>query len=87
MLRYGFRNEKVSPDSDLGLVVHHPLLGIALKREMDKLGIECIVQYKGPADDTVQEPTATGQRPVAAIDFIRKHFQGARPSKPAAGSH
>ena len=86
LLRYGFRNEKVSTASDLGLVVHHPLLGIALKREMDKLGIECIVQYKGSGDDTVQEPPATGQRPVTAIDFIRKHFEGARSSKSAAGS-
>ena len=81
MLRYGFRNEKTTPQSDLGLVVHHPLLGIALKREMDKLGIECIVQYKGSADETLQEPPAAGQQPVAAIDFIRKHFKGARASK------
>ena len=84
MLRYGFRNEKVSPESDLGLVVHHPLLGIALKREMDKLGIECIVQYKGPADETVQEPPAMGGRPMTAIEFIRKHFIGPQTSISAA---
>ena len=29
-----------------GVWVHHPRLGIKLKKEMDKLGVECHVQYK-----------------------------------------
>ena len=30
-----------------GMWVHHPRLGLKLKEAMDKLGIECHVQYKG----------------------------------------
>jgi hypothetical protein len=82
MLRYGFRNEKTTPQSNLGLVVHHPLLGIELKREMDKLGIECVVQYHGAqAGETVQDPPAGGRRSLTAVDFIRKQFAAAQPSR------
>jgi hypothetical protein len=48
--------------------VHHPRFGIALKKEMDKLGIECIVQYNGHPQ---------GKR-VEAVEFIRKHFENAK---------
>jgi hypothetical protein len=40
LLNYSFQNVDVTNSSDLGLVVHHPKLGIALKEQMDKLGIE-----------------------------------------------
>ena len=59
--------------SNLGLVVHHPKLGLglALKERMDALGIECAVQYKGqPADGRIS--------PVA---FIRKQFEKAGSKK------
>jgi hypothetical protein len=46
MLTYSFADEKVTKDSSLNLVVHHPRFGIALKQRMDELGIECIVQYR-----------------------------------------
>jgi len=40
----------VDQDTRPGVWVHHPRLGLKLKEAMDKLGIECHVQYKdGPA--------------------------------------
>ncbi|MGH7956037.1 MAG: alpha/beta hydrolase fold domain-containing protein [Opitutaceae bacterium] len=78
-LRYGHRNETVTDKTSLGVIVHHPLFGIALKREMDKLGIECVVIYRGTgADELLQEPPARGGRVVGTMDFIRKHFEAVR---------
>ncbi|MGH8247261.1 MAG: alpha/beta hydrolase fold domain-containing protein [Gammaproteobacteria bacterium] len=65
LLNYNLPNEEVSEKTSLNLIVHHPRFGIALKEQMDKLGIECIVQYVGQPE---------GQR-VAVVDFIRKHFE------------
>jgi len=65
LLNYSFANEEVTDKTPLNLVVHHPKFGIALKERMDKLGIECIVQYQG-------QPL--GER-VSAADFIRKHLK------------
>lgn len=72
MLAYSFADEDVTATSDLGLVVHHPKLGIALKEQMDKLGIECVVQYRGPGGAGVVRHG--GGEPTTGIDFIRRHF-------------
>lgn len=75
MMLYSYANEDVTATSPLGLVVHHPKFGIALKEQMDKLGIECVVQYRDAATGgTVQHG---GGPPVRPVDFIRKHFQAA----------
>ncbi len=72
LLTYSFANEEVSATSDLGLVVHHPKFGIALKEAMDKLGIECVVQYRGSKpEETLRHG---GGDPISTVDFIRKHF-------------
>jgi hypothetical protein len=74
MLNYSFPNEEVNEKTSLNLIVHHPKFGLALKQQMDKLGIECIVQYAG-------QPPA--QR-IDPLDFIGKHFERARQKqKPA----
>lgn len=75
LLNYNFRNEDVTNQSDLSLVVHHPRLGIALKEQMDKLGIECIVQYR-TADGSRLERHGGGEV-VSSVEFIRKHFRAA----------
>ena len=73
MLNYSLANEEVTDQTSLNVIVHHPKFGIALKEQMDKLGIECIVQYVGhPA----------GKR-VEPVDFIRKHFEQARSERSA----
>ena len=65
----------VTATSDLGLVVHHPKLGIALKEQMDKLGIECIVQYRAPdGNRTIRHG---GGETSSALRFIQKHFESA----------
>jgi BD-FAE len=65
MLNYNLPNETVTEKTSLNQIVHHPKFGIALKEQMDKLGIECIVQYLGHPE---------GKR-TEAVDFIRKHFE------------
>jgi len=75
LLNYSYQNVDVTNTSDLGLVVHHPKLGIALKAQMDKLGIECIVQYRAAEGNKIQRHG--GGDPVGTVDFIKKHFAAA----------
>ena len=75
-MNYSFQNVDVTNTSDLGLVVHHPKLGIALKEQMDKLGIECIVQYRAAEGNKTQRHG--GGDPVGTVDFIKKHFAAAK---------
>jgi len=72
LMVYSFENLDVTNSSDLNLVVHHPKLGIALKEQMDKLGIECIVQYRSPEPGRVTRHG--GGEPTNSVEFIRKHF-------------
>jgi acetyl esterase/lipase len=71
-LAYSFADEKCDATSNLGLVVHHPRFGIALKERMDALGIDCVVQYKG-------QPAGGGT--ISAFAFIRKHIERAREAR------
>ena len=73
LLSYNFPNEEVGPNTPLGVIVHHPKFGLALKERMDALGIECVVQFQG------QDRT-----PIAAVDFIRKHFDARRSNRQGA---
>ncbi len=68
LLTYTFPNEEVTATSPVGLVVHHPKFGYALKKRMDALGIEAVVEGKG---------TPASQR-TKAVDFIRKQFERAK---------
>lgn len=70
-LSYSLPDEKCDATSNLNLVVHHPRFGIALKEQMDALGIECVVQYKG------QSP---GER-LGPLAFIKKQFERARQAR------
>jgi acetyl esterase/lipase len=76
LLNYSFPNADVTNTSNLDLVVHHPRLGIALKEQMDKLSIECIVQYR-PADGSGIQRHGGGE-PVKTVDFIKRHFAAAK---------
>jgi acetyl esterase len=71
-LSYSFADEKCDNKANLGLVVHHPRFGIALKERMDALSIECVVQYKGQPDG--------GER-ISPTAFIKKHFEKARQAR------
>jgi acetyl esterase/lipase len=70
-LSYNRADEPCDANSDVQLVVHHPRLGIALKRRMDRLGIECVLRYPGASGGELIEPLA----------FIKKHFARARNPK------
>lgn len=64
-----------SPTSDPGLVVHHPGLGIGLKEQMDELGVECVVQYRGAKPGGIIRHG--GGEKVSPVAFMRKHFEAA----------
>ena len=64
LLDYNVPNEPVTEKTSLGAIVHHPTFGVVLKKKMDALGIECVVQWPGHPKD--------GR--ISAFDFIRKHF-------------
>jgi acetyl esterase len=76
LLTYNYPNEEVTEQTSLGLIVHHPKFGIALKEQMDRLGIECIVQYQDPKSGQLIRHTKNAQT-VATVEFIRKHFSSA----------
>lgn len=46
-LQYGGGDTPVTETTDANTWVHHARLGIKLKEQMDKLGIECYVSYRG----------------------------------------
>jgi len=73
LLTYNYPNEEVNEQTSMGLIVHHPKFGIALKERMDKLAIECIVQYRAPKSSELIRHTRNTET-VTAVDFIRKQF-------------
>ena len=79
LMDYGFPNVAVKSDSDLSLVVHHPLFGIALQQQMETLGLECIVQY---TDAGKERKIRHGGKEsvVSATQFIKNHFESAKDS-------
>lgn len=69
---YNRQNEPVTAESDVQLVVHHPLLGIELKRQMDLLQVECVIQYLDPSGKKVRHGD---DRPtINAVQFIQTYF-------------
>ncbi len=76
LLSYSYPNAEVTEQTPLGLIVHHPKFGIALKQRCDSLGIECIVQYterKGGRLIRHGEDSA----PITAVEFISRQFRKA----------
>ncbi|MDP6117246.1 MAG: alpha/beta hydrolase [Planctomycetota bacterium] len=51
-MTYRLGNVPIDEKSNPNLWVHHPMLGIKLKEAMDRLGLECIVQYKGNSQES-----------------------------------
>ena len=68
MLVYGGGNVDVVEKTSVGVVVHHPRLGIVLKQKMDKVGVPCIVRYPGAPNPK------EGDR-VSSFEFIKRHFE------------
>jgi acetyl esterase len=56
------------PPRDLNEMIHNPRLGVLLKDQMDKLGLECV--FKTPKDYAVRKP-----RPFTEdmVDFFERH--------------
>ena len=77
LLRYSYPNKKVTKETPLGLIVHHPRFGITLKEQLDKLGIECIVQYQDPKSGKVVRHEENAL-PVTPVEFIRRQFNRAK---------
>jgi acetyl esterase/lipase len=75
LMDYGYAPVPVDAQSDLGLVVHHPYLGIALKERMDRLGIECIVQH-GATSGGGKVRHGDDQPVIPVVEFLRRHLVG-----------
>ena len=73
LLDYNFPNDAVNNDTELRLIVHHPLFGIALKEQMDRLGIECTVQYIARDGKKVRHNDEAP--PLMPVQFIKKQFR------------
>ncbi|MHC4518744.1 MAG: outer membrane protein assembly factor BamB family protein, partial [Planctomycetota bacterium] len=73
LLTYSYPNEEVTEQTSMGLIVHHPKFGIALKEHMDSLAIECAVQYQDADSGRLVRHTQNAQT-LTALDFIRKQF-------------
>lgn len=66
-LSYGGADTKVTSETNPNTWVHHARLGIKLKEQMDKMGIECHVQYRGgPKIDAYS----------GLVDFLIKKLKG-----------
>ncbi len=77
MLNYSATNRDADPEVDLGLVVHHPRFGILLKEEADRLGIECVVQYR-KSEDSNEIVRHGGGEPIQRWAFILEQFKDAK---------
>jgi len=77
LLMYNYPNEEVTEETSLGLVVHHPRFGIALKEQLDKLDIECIVQYQDPKSGKLVRHEENAL-PATPVEFIRRQFNRAK---------
>ena len=74
MLAYSSVDRDADPKTNMGHVVHHPRFGIVLKKHMDELGIECVVQYRGNKGGIVRHG---GGQLIQRTAFIREQFKKA----------
>jgi hypothetical protein len=79
LLSYSYPNEEVTEETPLGLIVHHPKFGIALKEQCDSMGIECIVQYQEHKGGRLVRH-GENIAPITAVDFISRQFRKAASS-------
>jgi acetyl esterase len=77
LLDYTYPNDEVNVNTTSAHKVHHPKLGIALKEQLDALGIQCIVQYPVKAGEPLVRH-GSDEPPVSVVDFIRQHFEAAK---------
>jgi sugar phosphate isomerase/epimerase len=73
LLDYSYPNIAVDSKTNTNLVVHHPMFGIALQERMDRLGIQCIVQYVDRSGRKVRHKDDAPT--VSPVEFIRICFQ------------
>ena len=71
-VRYGPHERNV-----LDLIVHHPKFGLALKERLDKLGIQCIVQYKDLESGQLVRHRENAVS-VSPVEFIHRQFSRAK---------
>ncbi len=66
LMVYGSGNVPITDETSLGVIVHHPKLGLALKERMDELGLTCIVTYP-------DQPQPAER--VSVLEFLKHHLQ------------
>jgi hypothetical protein len=76
MMLYGYPNVAVTEKTSLGVIVHHPLFGIALQKEMSKFDLECVVQYaNGKTRRQIRHKK--GAKTMTPVEFITQQFEQA----------
>ena len=65
LMEYGIGDVPIDDSTSLSVIVHHPKLGLALQKQMDQLGLQCIVTYK-------DQPNSAPR--VSAVEFLQKHL-------------
>lgn len=77
---YNEPDSDVAKDAEVGVGIHHPRFGRALKKSMDALGIKCIIKH---ADDYESEKSKKERQPFTwpeeafmpdMVDFIVNEF-------------
>ncbi len=81
MMTYNLKNEPITDDMPLNAIVHHPLFGVFLQREMDKLGVECAVVYRGDQGQILHGHP--DKEPEPFPDFVLRQFRAAGWKRPA----
>jgi acetyl esterase/lipase len=66
LMVYSGGDVPITDETSLGVIVHHPKLGLALKERMDELGLTCIVTYP-------DQPEPRGR--VSVLEFLKQHLQ------------
>jgi hypothetical protein len=78
MMSYGRVNEPITAETSVSDIVHHPLFGVKLQEEMEKLGLECLVVYRDAKTRKSVQHGAPEQRPLNSVEFVIKQFEKAR---------
>ena len=78
MMSYTRVNKPITEETSLSDVVHHPLFGVKLKEEMEKLGLECLVVYRDAERGKIVQHGAKDQEPLNSVEFVMKQFKKAR---------
>jgi hypothetical protein len=69
-LYYGFPNTPINADTSRAARAHNPVFGPYLKKQMDRVGVECVLRFHEDYDAT----KAAAKMNEEQVQFFLKHF-------------